>query len=156
MAAGDVKMTGVNEAFDRLMKLPKELRKKPGRSALGRAAAVIRKAAKENALRLDDPDTGRKIADNIGQRFRSKQSKRTGDLIISVGVLSEKGKIPSGNPDTGPKGNTPHWHLEELGGPNNRAQSFLRNALSEKAQEATDALATALDKQITKVVESLK
>lgn len=154
MATGTVKIEGLTQAVERLKALPKELRKTPGRAAVGKGAAVIRKAAKANALRVDDSETGRKIADNIGQRFRSKEFKRTGDLMVSVGVLSGKGKIPDGNPDAGPKGDTKHWHLVELGSAKMAARPFLRPALSDNAQAATDAIATELNNQIDKIVKA--
>lgn len=137
----------------KMKKLPIELRKKPARSALGSAVGVVRKAAKQNAVKIDDAETGRKIADNIVQRFRSKYYRQTGDIMISVGVATEKGRIPKGNPDTGPKGNTPHWHLIELGTEQARAEPFLRPALTENLGRVSDVFVQKLGKQLDKLVK---
>ena len=102
---------------------------------------------------MNDPDTGRTIADNIVQRFRSKHHKRTGDLMISVGVATEKGRIPKGNPDTGPKGNTPHWHLLELGTENMPAQPFLAPAARQQAEAAMHQFTASLDKGIDRILK---
>lgn len=154
MADIEFNLTGMDEAIKKLRALPVELRKKPGRSALGYAAKIVRLAAKDNALRIDDAGTGRRIADNIVQRFRSRYFKQTGDLMISVGVATERGRIPKGNPDAGPGGNTPHWHLIELGTENARAEPFLRPALEQNIGAATDEFGRRLDKAIDRIVKA--
>ncbi|EFI59768.1 MULTISPECIES: HK97-gp10 family putative phage morphogenesis protein [Comamonas] len=156
MADIQFKLTGFDEVSKRLQALPVELRKKPARSALGKAATLVRGQAQTNAIWLDDKATGRKIADNIIQRFRSRYSKRTGDVMISVGVGTEKGRIPKGNPDEGPKGNTPHWHLLELGTEQAKPQPFLRPAAEQQAEAAIALFGTELDKAITRLVRRMK
>ncbi|KAF0804929.1 hypothetical protein A6D6_02693 [Alcanivorax xiamenensis] len=146
-------ITGIEELSRKLTNIPLQVSKKPGRRALGKAVNVIAKAARQNARRVDDPDTGRKISQNIGRRFRSRHFRRTGELKISVGVLSRRGKIPKGNPDEGAKGNTPHWHLVELGTAEARAQPFLRPALADNMNEAIDVFARNLDIELTKLAE---
>ena len=143
-------LIGFDRVIARMRGLPVALRGKAGRSALGSAARVVVKVAKANAQRVDDRETGRRIADNITQRFRSKYFKATGDLMISVGVATYKGPIPRGNPDEGPKGNTPHWHLLELGREGARAQPFLRPALESSINQVMSTFAVKLDDQITK------
>jgi len=156
MADVQFNLTGLDAVTARLRALPVELRGKAGRSALGRAAALVRRAAKANALGVDDPSTGRRIADNVVQRFRSRHFKQTGDLMISVGVGTERGRIPKGNPDTGPKGNTPHWHLVELGTERMRAEPFLRPALEANIDAATATFGRELDKSIDRIMSKLK
>lgn len=147
---------GLDQVLRNLKGLPLKVRRSAARKATGKGAAVIRKKAKENALRVDDPETGRRIADNIGQRVRGRYFRRTGDTMISVGVLSLRGRIPKGNPDAGKKGNTPHWHLQELGTERHKAQPFLRPAAASSASEVFNAIATALPKEIDKEVEKLR
>ena len=110
------------------------------------------RAARQNAERVDDPETGRRIRDNIGRRFRGRYFRRTGDLMISVGVLTKRGPIPEGNPDEGAKGNTPHFHLVELGTEHARAQPFLRPALEENINPAINKFASELDKELEKAL----
>lgn len=151
----DVKwdLQGFDRVIAKMRGLTPALRGKAGRSALGSAARVVTNAAKDNALRVDDPETGRKIADNVTQRFRSKYFKATGDLMVSVGVATNKGPIPKGNPDEGAKGNTPHWHLVELGTERMRAQPFLRPALENNISKVEQVFADKLEKQIDKLVK---
>lgn len=153
MADGiEFSLTGIEEVRRKLEQVPIKLRTKGSKRALGRAAAIVRKAARQNALRVDDHETGRRIADNIGQRVRGGYSRRTGDAMVSVGVLTQKGRIPKGNPDAGPKGNTPHWHLIELGTEKARAQPFLRPALESNIGAVTDKFVTELDKELDKAL----
>lgn len=151
----DVKwdLKGFDQVSKRLQALPIGLRGKAGRSALGSAVRVMTNQAKDNALRVDDENTGRQIAQNIVQRFRSKYFKRTGDLMISVGVSTSKGRIPQGNPDEGPKGNTYHWHLVELGTEKMKAQPYLRPAFGQTVDKVQQVFAAKLDQQITKIVK---
>lgn len=153
MANVEVKLQGLVPIAEKMRTLKREIRLKPARSALGQAAKLIRQQAQQNALAVNDPDTGRTIADNIVQRFRSKHHKRTGDLMISVGVATEKGGIPKGNPDTGPKGNTPHWHLLELGTENMPAQPFLAPAARQQAEAAMHQFTASLDKGIDRILK---
>lgn len=146
-------LKGFDRVVGKMKDLPVALRGKAGRSALGRAARVLTNHAKNNAMRVDDAETGRRIADNIIQRFRSKYFKRTGDLMISVGVATNKGPIPKGNPDEGPKGNTPHWHLVEQGTEKSRAQPFMRPAFVQGVDEVQTVFAAQLEKQIDKIVK---
>ena len=139
---------GLDQVLRNLKELPVKIRRSAARKATGKGASVIRKKAKQNALKVDDADTGRMIADNIGQRFRSKYFRQTGDTMVSVGVLTKKGRIPRGNPDEGKKGNTPHWHLVEEGTEEAKAQPFLRPAASESVSEVYNTVAQELEKQI--------
>lgn len=153
MADGiDFTLVGFEEVRRKLAITPIKLRTKGARKALSAAANIVTKAARQNAERVDDPETGRRIRDNIGKRSRSAYSRRTGDAMVSVGVLTEKGRIPKGNPDTGRKGNTPHWHLIELGTEKARAQPFLRPALADNIGPVTDKFAVELDKELEKAL----
>lgn len=153
-----VKVDGLAQVLKNLEELPIKVRVRPLRRAVGKGAAVIKKHAKANALKIDDPDTGRRIADNIGQRIRSRRTRQTGNVTVSVGVLSARGKIPKGNPDEGRRGNTPHWHLIELGTPsrNIRPQPFLRDAAQQSTNEVFDAVAKALPAEIDKEVAKMR
>ena len=145
-------LDGVEELSAKLKQLPAGVRGKAGRRALGKAVTLVARAARQNAERVDDPETGRRIRDNIGRRFRGRYFRRTGDLMISVGVLTKRGPIPEGNPDEGAKGNTPHFHLVELGTEHARAQPLLRPALEENINPAINKFASELDKELEKAL----
>lgn len=148
-------MKGIDKVIEVLNELPRKARRSAARKATGKGAAIIRKKAKEGALRVDDPDTGRRIADNIGQRFRSRYYRQTGDTMISVGVLSTRGRIPKGNPDEGKRGDTKHWHLVELGTEKARAQPYLRPAASSSVTEVFHAIASEMERQIDIEVDKI-
>lgn len=139
---------GLGKVLANLKALPLKVRRSAARKATGKGAAVIRKKAKENALRVDDPKTGRRIADNIGQRFRGRYFRQTGDTMVSVGVLTNRGRIPKGNPDEGREGNTPHWHILELGREGAAAKPFLRPAAESSASQVFDAVASEMERQV--------
>lgn len=143
LAAVQAKMQGLNTT----------LQTKGIKSALGKAARLVRDAAKQGALRVDDHETGRRIADNIVTRMRSRHNRKTGDVMISVGVSTAKGRIPKGNPDEGPKGSTPHWHLVEEGTEHAKAQPFMRPALANNTERAASVFVAELDRQITKALK---
>lgn len=153
MADVEVKLQGLDPILGKMRMLQREIRLKPARSALGQAAKLIRQQAQQNAMQVNDPETGRTIADNMVQRFRSKYHKRTGDLMVSVGVGTAKGPIPKGNPDTGPKGNTAHWHLVELGTEQMPAQPFLQPAARQQAEAAMHKFTASLDKGIDRILK---
>lgn len=141
-------MEGLETILRNMRELTAKTRRKAVRKAVGKGAAVIRKKAKDNALRVDDKGTGRQIATNVGQRFRSRYFRQTGDTMISIGVLTNRGRIPRGNPDEGARGNTPHWHLVELGTEQTRAQPFLRPAASSSLSSVFNAVASELERQV--------
>lgn len=147
---------GLDEVLRNLKELPVRVRRSAVRKATGKGAAIIRKKAKENALRVDDHETGRRIADNIGQRFRGRYFRQTGDSMVSVGVLTNRGRIPRGNPDEGRRGNTPHWHLVELGTERAKAQPFLRPAAESSVSEVFNAVALELERQVGIETEKLR
>lgn len=147
-------LRGFDRVIAKMQNLPVAIRGKAGRSALGKAARLVTNAAKQNAEQIDDKETGRTIAANVTQRFRSKYFKQTGDLMISVGVATNKGPIPKGNPDEGPKGNTPHWHLIERGTEKARAEPFMLPALVQNIDPVQTKFAAELEKAIDKVVKA--
>lgn len=149
MAEFDLK--GMGSVIDRMKALPNDVRKKVVMGALRKSAALVVKAAKANAMRHDDPATGRKIASNIQARFASKTYKQTGDVAYRIGVATPKGRIPKGNPDEGDKGPTPHWHLLELGTEKMRARPFMLPALSNNAGAAIDTFAADAAKRMDKL-----
>src|SRR5690625_7553175 len=104
-----VRMEGADEAIERLKSVERAVRTRATRRALGKAAALLRKTARQNALRIDDPETGRRVADNIGQRVRCGHTRRTGDQLLSVCVLTTRGTRPTANPDEGTRRKTHAW-----------------------------------------------
>ncbi|WPC72923.1 HK97-gp10 family putative phage morphogenesis protein [Vibrio porteresiae] len=153
MAQNDFSILGFDDVAKKLMRLSVDVGDKAGRSALKKAAGIVAKAARDNAMLVDDPVTGRRIRDNIRLQFASKHYRETGDLMYRVGVSTKKGPIPKNNPDEGRGGNTPHWHLIEEGTEHAKAQPFLRPALSDNINPVLDRLRTELSKEIEKALK---
>lgn len=149
----DVKLERVDALRPKMEKLNQALNQKLVRQALTAGGRKIRDRARAIVSASDDPKTGRQIAKNITTRYRSRQSRQTGDVIVSVGVAYPKGRIPEGNPDDGV--NTPHWHLLELGTETMKAQPFLVPAATQEAaslpQVIVDDLSKRLDKEVSKL-----
>ncbi len=151
-------LIGIDELMAKLDSVTDDVRRRGGRSSLRKAAMVIVRAAKENAARIDDPDTGRQIGQNVGIRWNGKVFKSTGNLAFRIGVLGG-GKIPKGNPDAGAGGATPHWHLIELGFDHTRAgkmippQPFLRPALANNVSLVTDTFVREFEKAIDRAIK---
>ncbi|HIA3104658.1 TPA: HK97-gp10 family putative phage morphogenesis protein [Escherichia coli] len=80
MADGvDFSIIGVEALLGKLSSVSDDLRRRGGRAALRRAGNVIVEKAKENARRIDDPHTGRSIADNVAMRWNGRLFKTTGN-----------------------------------------------------------------------------
>lgn len=142
-----------------LHQLDQDVRKKSGRRAAGRAMAIVTAAARTNALAIDDPRTARRIAANIVQRPSSRYMKRTGDIMIRVGVLGgarnyeaygelRTGKSASENPG----GDTFYWRFHEFGTSRMRAHPFMLPALEENAGKVEQRFATDLTASIARLL----
>lgn len=149
----EVKLERVDALRPKMEKLNQALNQKLVRQALTAGGRKIRDQARAIVSKHDDPTTGRQISKNIVTRFRSKLSRQTGDVIVSVGVIYPKGRMEKGNPDDGV--NTPHWHLLELGTETTKAQPFLVPAAMQEAsslpQVIVDDLSKRLDKEVSKL-----
>lgn len=148
-------MTGVDQLVKRLDAVRQDVRYKGGRFALRKAAQLVRNNARSRAQAVNDPETGRSIAENIVEKWNGRLFKTTGDLGFRVGVQGGAKLPPGGNPDTGGGGATPHWRLVEFGTEHSAARPFMRPALEASAQAATDEFiqqyGKALDRALKKV-----
>lgn len=144
---------------DRLAEIPRDMRSKTAQSAAGKAMKIVTNAAKANALKINDPATAKNISSNITQRPSSKYRKRTGDVMIRVGVLGgarnyeaygelKTGKSASENPG----GDTFYWRFIEFGTKNIKARPFMRPALEENLSQVTDKFAEEVNKGIDRVI----
>ena len=149
----DAKFTGMEQLIRKSRGLSHAVRVRLARNAVVAGAQPIKKQARQNALSLDDPETGRSIAKNVAVRYRKKLSEQSGNPTASVGVLMTRGRIPKGNPDK-PE-NTNHFHLLELGTEKMAAQPFLKPAALQAAQQVPQAIATNLERGIDRELKKL-
>lgn len=149
----DLKFQGFDALQKKAARLQREVRDKLYVNAGRAGARLIAERAKQNVMRIDDPTTGRSIAKNIAVRYRKRKSQQTGDVIVSVGVLYPKQRIPKGNPDDGKE--TPHWHLVELGTEHARAQPFLVPAAIQTEAWVVEAIARNLERGLDREIKKL-
>jgi HK97 gp10 family phage protein len=142
---------GLDSLMAKLESVTYDMKRKGGRSALRRAAAVIAENAKARAMLLDDAETGRSIADNIVLRWNGWLFKRTGDLGFRIGVkhgavLKDGGELSADSP-------TPHWRLLEFGTQYMAADPFMRPALEESISDATNVFVSEYEKTIDRAIK---
>lgn len=147
-------MTGVDELNKKLESITDDLKKKGGRFALRKAAQKIRDKAKQNAARIDDPQTAENIEKNIVERWDGKLFKRTGDLGFRVGVLGGAGGNKSSDAFAGlPGGDTRmQFRQQEFGNSLHPAQPFMRPAAEQAGQEAVDEFMAQYGKAIDRAI----
>jgi HK97 gp10 family phage protein len=156
MADLSVTMTGIDELSRKLEGLKYDVARKGGRSALRKAAQVIRDQARSNAQSIDDPKSRDDITKNLSERWGSKFNKTTGDLMFRVGVLGGAGgNMSRKQQENGlPGGDTRHWRFVEFGTEKMPARPFMRPAMEQSAQRATDVFVSqysaAIDRALKK------
>lgn len=151
--AVEFSMTGLESLLGKFEAIGYDMKRKGGRTALRKAAQLVADKARQAAISIDDPDTGRSIAANIALRWNSRRFNRNGDLSFRVGVLGGAKIKIKGNPDQGKGGVTPHWRYWEFGTSKMRAQPFMRNALADNISEATNAFVTEYEKAIDRAIK---
>jgi HK97 gp10 family phage protein len=149
-----VKIEGLAEIKRKLDKLPERIGKNAMRRSLRKGANVIRDAARNNAKRIDDPETSEQIWKNISvQSGGAKRERRIGGVMMRVGVMG--GARPTSGDNGTPGGNTTHWRFIELGTSEVAAQPFLTPAGAENAGKALDAIVQDMPKQIDRELAKL-
>lgn len=143
-------LVGIDGVLAKLATVNDEVRRKTGRTALRRAAELVAGYARDGARKLDDPETGRSIADNIVLRWNGRLFRRTGDLGFRVGVLH--GAVLRKGGSTSTNGPTPHWRLLEFGTEHIAAVPFMRPALENHIAEVTDEFATQFEKALDRAI----
>lgn len=146
-----VELKGLDELRRKLRGIPADLEKKGFRSAMRKAANIVRDAAVANANAIDDPATKESIAKNIMVKFSPRAYKRNKDIMFRVGVTGgakeKKGLEPANK-----GGNTTHWRYLELGTNKARARAFMLPALRESAAKVLDESVAEISKAIDKAV----
>lgn len=150
----EFKIQGADNFKKNLRQLEQNVQLKTARAAARKAANVIRDAAKANAEKLDDPETSQSIAANIAVQQRTKELKRTGDLVFSIGVRGGS-KSKSSN-EKNPGGDTFYWRFIELGTSKLAATPFLQPAMKDNIAKATNTFVMEFEKGIARAVKRMK
>src|SRR5699024_9448761 len=140
-----VDIQGMAEVFSQMDHLSDKLRKRAMQKAITRGAAEMRKAARKEAKRIDNPASARAIYRNVTSRKMPQRKRKRwypGAVVaVSVGVRSDP---------AAPGGHTWYWPFIELGTRKQRAQSFMRPAAAQTYDDATRAIAEKLMQEINK------
>ena len=150
---------GLEDALRKMDEMTKNVAKKHVKKALRAAAKPVLQSAKDNAKKIDDPKTSEDISKNIVVRAGKTGDKNS--IKLRVGVkdggqfwrknkkVQRKGKPRQDNPNyTFLANDTRHFGLVELGTAKTKAQPFLRPALEDNVQTATEAFADQIKKDI--------
>lgn len=167
----DYTMEGLPELLGKLDSVTQDIKYKGGRFALRRAAQVIRDQARDNAGKVDRPQTPTNIAANIVERWNGRLFKRTGALGFRVGALGgarqyagtrenvRKGRVGEyyhvGGDKTNPGGDTFYWRFLEFGTSHSSAQPFMRPAM-DKGQEAVNVFINEYGKALDRAIKKAK
>lgn len=152
-------LDGLEDALRKMDEMTKNVAKKHVKKALRAAAKPVLQSAKDNAKNIDDPDTAANIAKNLVIRPGKTSDKNSAKVRIGVKGGGEfwrsnknvqrKGKKRQANPHYTPLPNdTRHFWLVEFGTAKTKAQPFLRPALEDNVQTATEAFADQIKKDI--------
>lgn len=154
MMKDSVELKGLDSLLKKIESVKYEAKRKGGRFALRKAAQVMRDEARRGAQQIDDPATGRSIANNIVERWNGRMFKRTGDLGFRVGVQGGAVLPKKGEPvDKSAGAVSPAWRLVEFGTSKMRAQPFFRRAGERSAQRATDVFIQEFGKSLDRAIK---
>jgi len=159
--ADAVAIKGLDEILRKMKALGGKQINNAGRRALRRGANVVRKAAIQNAKSLDDPESEEKIWKNIAVVGGGKRERELGGPMMRVGVRggakSKKGggSFEVGGSKDNPGGDTWYWRLLEFGTSEIPARPFLRPALANNVEAATNVIASALSTELDKEIAKL-
>lgn len=115
---------GIKELSDNLKRLDNDMKSKMLRPAVREAMKIAQRAAIRRAEAIDDPNTPRRIADNI--HLKTFWQKKTLTMGAAVGVEGGA-RYRRGDKD---RGKTTYWRYVETGTERSRAKPFLRPALA--------------------------
>lgn len=150
----DFRIEGLDEVVRKLNALPEKFAKRGMRRALRKGANIVRNAARNNAKRIDDPQTREQIAKNIAVAGGgSRREKQAGGPMMRVGVRG--GAKPTSGDNGTPGGNTTHWRFQEFGTSEMQARPFMRPALANNVAAATNAVVEAAKVELDKELQKL-
>lgn len=161
------KLDGLDGVLERLRSFPVKLQAGGLRKSVAKGAAIVRRAARANAKKLDDRDTPEAIYKNVTVQFSARQSKQQGGVVLRVGVLGgarrygntvqnrRKSRVgatyKTAGDDGNPGGDTWYWRFKEFGTARMGATPFMRPALENNIEPATSAIVAELNVQIDRI-----
>ena len=150
----DFRIEGMANIKKNMMELEKDVRLKGARFAGRKASNVIRDAAIANAEAIDDSETANSIAKNIVVQFATKTFKRTGDVMFRIGVRGGAKTRKENEKNAG--GDTFYWRFLEFGTSKMEAKPFLKPAMTDNIDKATNVFVSEFDRWLTRAVKRMK
>ena len=147
----EFKLNGLDSLLGKLDAIQNDTKRKSGRAALRKAANVILEKVKQNAMRLDDPHTARKISDNAAVRWNNRRYKQTGDLAFRVGIL--QGAVLKKDPSLAKDAPTPHWRLLEFGTEKMSPKPLVRAAANSSLNEVFTTFSVNFEAGIDRAIK---
>lgn len=155
---------GADEALAKMRGLAPKLIKSGMKRAVRKGAVVVQKAAKANALKIDDPQTKQQIARNIAVQYSGPLSKKEKGVAYRVGVLGGARRLYANNKANrrkgivgqetgGTGGSTWYWRFIELGTSKMRARPFMVPALTANIDRATSAIVSELGPALDRAIQ---
>lgn len=137
---------GLRELGERMRGLSAKMQNSIAASATGAAASIVKKAAISNVVSSPSVDTGSLRDAIIAKKIPKSQSQYTSEHIVTV-----RGR---GKPKVNKKGvkqaQAPHAGLVEFGTVNMPAEPFLRPAIDNNIDKATNAMRDKIASRLTK------
>lgn len=159
--ANEFEIKGLDGVLEKMRALGPKLAAKGARTAMRKAANVIKAAAVAKAEAFDRPETPQSIAKNIAIQFGSKEFKQTGDIVQRVGVRGGAKQYANTRDNRGKKrvgqsyatdGSTFYWRFREFGTSHEPARPFMLPSLTENVDTATEAAVGELNKQLDRLI----
>ena len=157
----DFRIEGLDEVVRKLNALPEKFAKRGMRRALRKGANIVRNAARNNAKRIDDPQTREQIWKNITVAGGgSKREREAGGPIMRIGIrggarnMQKYGEF-KGKGSGNPGGDTFYWRFLEFGTSEMQARPFMRPALANNVAAATNAVVEAAKVELDKELQKL-
>lgn len=125
-------LNGLDDILKNMESMRVGTKNKQIRKALRKALIPIRDQVKENAKKIDDPETAEKIWRNV--QIQSGKSTNKGEIKASVGIKG--GAKKKGDKARGVGGDTWYFRLIEYGTRFSPAIPFLRPAFEAKKTDA--------------------
>jgi HK97 gp10 family phage protein len=123
--------------------LEQRVAKRAAARATGKAAQLVKRAAKQNIERSPSIDTGSLRQALIVKKLGRRDSTLTSEHIVTV-------RKRRGRKAKGTQAVAPHALYVEFGTVNMPAEPFLRPALERNTGPATDVMVKTLEEEITK------
>jgi HK97 gp10 family phage protein len=154
---------GLDGVLKKMRAMGPGLAAKGARTAMRKAANVVRDAAKAGWEKVDDPNTQNRIADHVAVSFSAKTFKATGDVMMRVGIRGGA-RAPYANTRAnrrrGRVGQTYekppsvfYWRFYELGTSHQPARPIMLPALVENVGRATDVAVGELNKALDRLAK---